>query len=1105
MRNRGGQKKVSTMCWERKRRRWHKLFIVFLFSLISASFPIGDFYANSDESDLYGRDGEDSENVVDWYVSLNYTSPYRPDYHYSFNALARSTAKCGLVIRTLPDFNGDGYLDVYALEGKNSILLFYGGNGGGLLRNLTSAEADVNIQFNENSTIVFVAPGKLDNDNCDDIFVAVREGGSLLGYTLYINESWRGDHHVSNVSGKNVYGCEAAQIVDVNLDGKTELLLECRDTVYIYRHTTLDTVSALNESTADAILRSCNLPIWSAHVTGAAEGNLVIPAHTYWGEVSGRVYVTRKIDLSEKEVNLTAILLTTIFTPGGPDPPPAPVGPTITADVTGDGYDDIIMSGDPFYDSPVYMIFGRSSLPRTILLSRGEYDGIANGKMPMVGDIDNDGIQELYLYAPDYNTATVRGAIKGYEIGDPPYDYRYALHYALFVAGSIQFPNPVILFTGDIDGDGLKDLMIRSGPPYHTHLVLGATPTIAPKIKKAAVNPSRVYRGETFHLTLWVMDEYCPIFSIKIDSLEWDWGEGWRTIKDYRVRVNWDYNNVTNSTLDVLITVDLAVHPGFTDLRIMVVNTHNLSSDWYYMNGSLEVLDYDPVVYDFEIYPERLYVWEDITISGQVWDRDDGLGNLSISLEIWNGSYGLGGRWEEVDGFEYEIRDEYGSFEGLWKPERYGVGRHVLRLKVEDSWGGVCYSGNRSYYGEALPPEVRVGSGRYEVYRGDELRVPVEVVHEYLEVEVRVWIRNGSEVVEGGWDEVVEEAIVEVPLNVSAGVYDLVVEVYSEMGNVSEEVEGIVEVLNNLPVMDIPEKLRFEIGRERYELSGRGWDREDGYNVSWEVEVLSGPLRVVEEGEGYVEFESEEIGAGKILFRVMDRDGGLYEREVNYTVMPEGVGGVGYNLTVLVKGVGGEAVGGARVVLVGGGVRLDKVCGGDGVVVFEGLSEGWYEVRVYPPEGSGYRDWEGREYVDGDKILEVNLEVEGVVGGGGVIRGMVVSGGEPIEGVRVVLIGPVEGENRTGEDGVFRFEGLPAGNYTVRFEMEGYRGVEVKVVLEEGEEKNLGMIEMEREGEVGVSRGVEEWVWKAILLAVVIMAALTVFYFRRRGLSGMEE
>ena len=118
---------------------------------------------------------------------------------------------------------------------------------------------------------------------------------------------------------------------------------------------------------------------------------------------------------------------------------------------------------------------------------------------------------------------------------------------------------------------------------------------------------------------------------------------------------------------------------------------------------------------------------------------------------------------------------------------------------------------------------------------------------------------------------------------------------------------------------------------------------------------------------------------------------------------------------------------------------------------------------------------------------------------------MVVSGGEPIEGVRVVLIGPVEGENRTGEDGVFRFEGLPAGNYTVRFEKEGYREVEVKVVLEEGEEKNLGMIEMEREGEVGVSRGAEEWVWKAILLAVVIMAALTVFYFRRRGLSGMEE
>jgi len=128
-------------------------------------------------------------------------------------------------------------------------------------------------------------------------------------------------------------------------------------------------------------------------------------------------------------------------------------------------------------------------------------------------------------------------------------------------------------------------------------------------------------------------------------------------------------------------------------------------------------------------------------------------------------------------------------------------------------------------------------------------------------------------------------------------------------------------------------------------------------------------------------------------------------------------------------------------------------------------------------------------YGEGEGIWEVGLEGGGVVGGGGVIWGVVVSGGEPIGGVRVVLIGPIEEENRTGEDGVFRFEGLPGGNYTLRFEREGYRVVEVSVVLEGGEEKNLGMIEMEREG-VGKEEGVGVGVWLLIVIVIGVLAFL---------------
>ena len=94
-----------------------------------------------------------------------------------------------------------------------------------------------------------------------------------------------------------------------------------------------------------------------------------------------------------------------------------------------------------------------------------------------------------------------------------------------------------------------------------------------------------------------------------------------------------------------------------------------------------------------------------------------------------------------------------------------------------------------------------------------------------------------------------------------------------------------------------------------------------------------------------------------------------------------------------------------------------------------------------------------------DTAIAVNIDKEMPSGSGtAVIWGTVTdSSGTVIPGARVILLGPDESEIKSllsGYDGTYRFEGIPAGKYTIRSTAEGFATALItNVELEEGSER----------------------------------------------------
>jgi len=146
--------------------------------------------------------------------------------------------------------------------------------------------------------------------------------------------------------------------------------------------------------------------------------------------------------------------------------------------------------------------------------------------------------------------------------------------------------------------------------------------------------------------------------------------------------------------------------------------------------------------------------------------------------------------------------------------------------------------------------------------------------------------------------------------------------------------------------------------------------------------------------------------------------------------------------------LGGEPLASAFVTLAGqdtparGFGRTDH----QGRFEIRGLEDGTYEMEVVGPDVS--RRQRRTVEVRGDTEVDVDVEVS-------TVSGVVIAGGEPVEGARVE-IELTDGSpdfrlpTRTGPAGRFRLTGVTAGSYRLRASAQGYAPGEATVTVEEG-------------------------------------------------------
>ncbi|RLG29884.1 hypothetical protein DRN97_11245, partial [Methanosarcinales archaeon] len=605
-------------------------------------------------------------NVVDIYRTINYSSSQKPDYIWE-NAT------------DIVDVDGDGKLDIllgsriYRNNYTTQELLGFSQK---MLQNtsLNTAGAVVRIEIS-NGFVASVGYGDLNGDGMLDIVYIVRNGTTGMGYVgvFYINTTlWQSGGNVSSHNtrwiyiGNTTFANTRVRVVDVDGDGSNELLFLNYSTIYVFDQRTLEmeknhtlseagviivgnnalrTVQLLdvdgdddddllvgetngvhifrketliaggkiNVSEGELFVPGAVLPFYLAEVTQRGRTNLLIKKS--YGESTIAVYILEnRLNFSGNPVvNLDSIPHKKVLIG-------AHLNTLTISDVNNDDYDDLLFSMNSLGaggKADVYLLLGGENLPSTV---QGEFDGIFPGFRPAVSDFDGNGLKEVLLAQPYYQTGDTTGAIIGYEIiGTPPYDFSESLHYHVMITGTPEFCErdygyPWVYQVMDLNKDGVDDLVVRCiGRVPALHVFLGRRPEPPQIVRVGDLSP--VYRGETFKINIWVRDVHNPLFSMRAETEVGREGN-WTEIRILSTRVKWDLENVSNSSLELKILVPQNMEPGRWDFRIRVFNTYNLSSDWYYMNGSLEVLDYDPVVYDFEIYPERLYVWEDMTISG---------------------------------------------------------------------------------------------------------------------------------------------------------------------------------------------------------------------------------------------------------------------------------------------------------------------------------------------------------------------------------------------------------------------------------------------------------------------------------------------------------
>jgi hypothetical protein len=322
----------------------------------------------------------------------------------------------GLSVSGAGDVNGDGYDDVIvgtsAVFGVPGAYIFYGGSS----MNNTPDVMMNGLAIDEDFGFSVSGVGDVNNDGYDDVIVGAPGYNNGQGRAYF----YLGGSNMDNIAdvimnGDGVaksFGCSVAGAGDVNGDGNTDIIIgtgyyySTPKRAYIYYGGNLN-------NTPDVIMTGPEqYDYFSYSVSGAGDVNgdgfddVIVGAPG--GSGSGRAYIY----YGGTNMNNTSDLTL------GDQGSNIGYGTSVSGvgDVDNDGYDDMII-GAPGYNSGqgrAYINYGHPGIMHFLLPVIIDGEGIGNHfgqSVAGVGDINHDGYKDVIVGAPNYKLNTGRAYI----------------------------------------------------------------------------------------------------------------------------------------------------------------------------------------------------------------------------------------------------------------------------------------------------------------------------------------------------------------------------------------------------------------------------------------------------------------------------------------------------------------------------------------------------------------------------------------------------------------------------------------------------------------------------------------------------------------------
>jgi hypothetical protein len=333
------------------------------------------------------------------------------------------------------DVNGDGYDDVL-ITGENNATLpiakLYTNNGAGIFSEITPAVFDAVSR----SAIAF---SDVNGDGYDDVLITGRDTSFESNTQLYTNDGTGHFTKMTNTPFDSVYS-GAVAFSDVNGDGHHDLLItgvnqSLKKVAKLYTNDGTGTFTEVTGTPFEGVMHSS---IAFSDVNGDTHEEVLMTGINSVGEYTTKLYT------NDGTGNFTEVT-------GTPFPAIA-YGAVVFSDVNGDGYRDVLMSGEDSAQTRITKLYTNDGTGTFTEILGTPFDGAFYSSLAF-SDINGDGYDDVLLTGVSSSDMIISKLYTN--DGTGTFTELPGTPFAIVWFGSLAF--------SDVNNDGNTDVLIVGG------------------------------------------------------------------------------------------------------------------------------------------------------------------------------------------------------------------------------------------------------------------------------------------------------------------------------------------------------------------------------------------------------------------------------------------------------------------------------------------------------------------------------------------------------------------------------------------------------------------------------------------------------------------